>query len=72
MVKLDKSVGALDTDLFRSRNDDLDIKVMNSQHQSNIYHFKVMKLRTREDTGGRSECSLLFHFFFELIKKSVN
>ena len=29
-----------------------------------------MKLRTREDTGKRSECSLLFHFFFELIKQS--
>lgn len=29
-----------------------------------------MKLRTHEDTGKRSECKLLFHFFFELIKKS--
>jgi len=43
--------------------------VLNSQQKSNLYHFKVMQLKTHEDTKGASECKVRFHFMFELIEK---
>jgi len=34
-----------------------------------MFHFKVMELRTHEDTKQRSELKVRFHFLFDLIKK---
>ena len=51
----------------------VNIEVRNSQQQSNLYHFRVMQLRTREDFEKKkfkkSECKLRFHFYFSLIKQ---
>lgn len=33
-----------------------------------MYRFKVMQLKTHEDTKVESECKLRFHFLFPLIK----
>lgn len=43
--------------------------MLNSQQQSELYHFKVMELQTHEDTREASVCKLKFHFMFDLIKK---
>ena len=39
--------------------------------KADLYHFKVMKLQTHEDTGKLSECRLKFHFMFECIKQKA-
>ena len=47
----------------------MDIQILNSQQKAELYHFKVMELRTHEDTKDNSQCRLRFHFIFDLIKK---
>ena len=32
-----------------------------------FFHFKVMSLKTHEDTEAASECKLLFHFYFKML-----
>ena len=43
--------------------------MLDSQQRTVYHHFKVMQLRTHEDTGKGSECRLKFHFMFELVQK---
>ena len=80
IAKIDKNVPMLDEDLFSPKNPDQDkvnVKVLNSSQKSQLYHFKVMKLRNHEDRTKEeiddgeygSNCEVLFHFFFELLKK---
>ena len=45
------------------------VKIVNSVQKTELYHFKVMELRSHEDTKALSSCKLRFHFFFELLKK---
>ena len=42
---------------------------MNSQQKAELYHFKVMELKTHEDTSEGSQCRLRFHFIFDIIKR---
>ena len=46
--------------------------MLNSHQKANLYHFKVMELKTHEDTKGASECHVRFHFMFELIEKKMS
>ena len=48
--------------------DSSDITILNSEIQFDLYHFKVMELKSFEDTGEISECKLKFHFTHRLIK----
>ena len=41
---------------------------MNSPQKSEYFHFKVMQLKSYEDTKTISECKVRFHFFFEIFK----
>ena len=51
----------------------MDVQILNSFQNTDLYHFKVMSLKTHEDdTKSSNECKLNFHFFFELIRKNVN
>ena len=68
VVKLDKNMTELDKQLFVSQENRLPIEILNSAQKSDLYHFKVMELKSHEDTKERSECSIRFHFFFELIR----
>ena len=63
------NVPQLRDDVFTSEDPSLKIKLFNSQQRTDLFHFKVMQLRTHEDTDGLSDCSLRFHFFFPLIRK---
>jgi len=40
------------------------VVVQNTARDPKLYHFKVVELRTHEDTGGSSEVNLLYHFTF--------
>ena len=47
--------------------------MVKSQQRSNLFHFKVMELTSHEDRDPRdgivgSECTLKFHFFFDLLR----
>ena len=48
------------------------IRVLNSQQQADIFHFKVMQLKVFEDfpenSKKYSECKLRFHFTHDLLK----
>ena len=57
-------------DLFKAKTDDYDVKVRDSLHEFKDYHFKVLRLRSHEDTKQASECKVLFHFFFRMISKN--
>ena len=48
--KADKTVQKLDKDLFRARDDNIEVRVLNSQHKTDLFHFKVMELKVHEDT----------------------
>ena len=43
----------------------MQIKIQSSHKKVEFYHFKVMQLKTHEDTEAGSECKLRFHFFFK-------
>ena len=46
--------------------------MVNSVQKTELYHFKVMELKSHEDTKdttGFSSCKLRFHFFFHLLQK---
>ena len=47
------------------------MEVVNSQQTKDLYHFKVLELRTHEDTESYSQCKVRFHFIFGLIKKQM-
>lgn len=67
--KIDKNVPQLSESLFVVKESDLNLKVLNSQQKSNVYHFKVMQLRNYEDTRTCGDCKVRFHFFFELFRR---
>ena len=48
---------------------DILVRVLNSQSQAKLFHFKVMYLKVHGDTKSFSKCGLLFHFTFPLIQK---
>ena len=52
-----------------SYNEEMKIKIINSVQKTDLYHFKVMELKSHEDTQKESSCKLRFHFFFEILKK---
>ena len=68
MVNIDQNVKRLEENLFMP-HPAIPIEILNSQQESELYHFKVMELRTHEDTGGFSNCRLRFHFLFDMIKR---
>ena len=71
-VKANKGIMKLGDGLFKARDDKINVRVLNSQQKSELFHFKVMQLRVHEDEPkGLSECKVRFHFFFELLKKKV-
>ena len=67
--KIDKNVPQLSESLFKAKQNDVNVEVLNSQHKSDLYHFKVMQLRNYEDTETRGECKVRFHFYFELLRR---
>ena len=61
------SVSAVDQDLLRpAKKTTIDVFNSHSSHQ--LHHFRVLQLRSHEDTGAGSECKLRFHFFFKMFK----
>ena len=52
--------------------ENIHVDILNSHQKSDIYHFKVMSLQSHEDTKDFSNCKLLFHFIFNLIKPKDN
>ena len=44
-------------------------KLIDSTLKFDLFHFKVMQLRTFDDTGLVNECKVAFHFMHRLIKK---
>jgi hypothetical protein len=68
LVNVDKKVKPLGNDFLQVDNDKMPIFILNSQQKADLYHFKVMELKTHEDTGGASVCRLRFHFFFDIIR----
>ena len=59
----------LTNELFTSTREGLNVEVLNSQQQSELFHFKVMELKVHGDTGSHSECRVRFHFFFDLLRQ---
>lgn len=72
IAHVDRTVPELKNDLFRSCDESVSIRVLNSQQKSDLFHFKVMELKVHEDTKGYSCCKVRFHFLFELLRKRVN
>ena len=69
-VKIDKNVPVLDERLFFTEGkNDQNVVVKNSRQKSDLYHFKVMRLKSHGDTNGRSKCDVLFHFFFDIFRQ---
>ena len=69
-VKSNKTIMKLGDGLFKARDDKLNVRVLNSQQKSQLFHFKVMQLKVHEDEPkGLSQCKVRFHFFFELLKQ---
>lgn len=68
MVNIDQNVKRLEDNLFKPYPA-IPIEILNSQQESDLYHFKVMELRTHEDTKGFSSCRLRFHFLFDMIRR---
>lgn len=54
LVNCDKSIQFLDKSFLQPGNRDTSIEIINSDQQADLYHFKVMQLRTHEDTKGAS------------------
>ena len=70
-MKIDKNVPQLPEKLFKDHSKTTDVKVLNSQQKSDLYHFKVMELQTYEDlkeSGQISKCKVRFHFFFDILR----
>lgn len=44
-------------------------KLIDSTLKFDLFHFKVMQLRTIDDSGEINECKVAFHFMHRLIKK---
>lgn len=61
----------MDSKLFSPREEGFEVKVLNSQQRSDLFHFKVMELKVHDDTKSHSECQVRFHFFFELLRPKV-
>lgn len=61
----------LEDDLIQEdeRSEGVQIQILNSHKKVEFYHFKVMSLKTHEDTKKASECKLLFHFYFKMLSK---
>lgn len=68
IVNLDSNVNCLDDNLFTSSNTEVQTEVVNSEQQRDIFHFKVMELRSSEDTKKESLCRVRFHFLFKLLR----
>ena len=56
-------------DLFKPEPAHVKVDILNSQRRTEMYHFKVMELRTYEDKLEKSDLKVRFHFLFDLIKK---
>ena len=66
---MDKKIPKLLESLFvSSKEDNMKVKVLNSQQKSNLFHFKVMELKVHEDTNNHSVVREKFNFFFEMLK----
>ena len=74
LINADAKVKQLPKDLFRAAPAHVSIDILNSQQNADLFHFKVMELRTYEDQPEvlGSTCRLRFHFMFPLIRKQLN
>ena len=50
LVNLDHNVAQLEKKLFRPSANEMKVQILNSQQKAELYHFKVMELKTHEDT----------------------
>ena len=55
-------------DLFKKESGTVRPKMKQTQTQYQLFHFKVMELKTYTDTKVKNECNLLFHFEHHMIK----
>lgn len=69
LINVDKNVKQLMPNLFKPEPAHVKVDILNSQRRTEMYHFKVMELRTYEDGLEKSDLKVRFHFLFDLIKK---
>ena len=73
MHEVEEGIVQISKDLFKTDSQSIQIEVVKSQQRSDVFHFKVMQLASHEDRNQNdprvgSECTLRFHFFFELLR----
>ena len=62
------SISQLSPDLLRG-DAEMEVKIRETQIDLDIFNFKVMELKTFEDTSFVNTCRCLFNFNFKLIQK---
>ena len=69
-MAVDSEFGLISKSIFKSRQSNLGVKILNTDFLTDQYLFKVLELSTHEDTGEMSEVRVAFQFVHSLIRPS--